>query len=133
MQGADLDGERFDGLTRAMDRGATRRVALGVLAGFAGIGLSGVATRAKRKPKADKVDVCHYDADEDTWVAIRVSQRGWDRGHSKHEQDFERGDEGGCCNDIDCAYLNDACNSGVCDHTTGTCRQVFTGDGGCLS
>ena len=128
-----MDGERFDGLTRAMDRGATRRVALGVLAGIAGIGLSGVTTRAKPKAKADKVDVCHYHADEATWVAIRVSQRGWNRGHSKHEQDFERGDEGGCCNDSECSYLNEgSCYYGVCDHTTGTCRQVFTGDGSCL-
>ena len=34
-----MDGERFDGLLRALDRGATRRGALGVLAGLAGLGL----------------------------------------------------------------------------------------------
>src|SRR5215216_1557977 len=52
---AELDDERFDGLRWAMDRGATRRGALGVLAGIAGIGLSGVTTRA-RDGNASKLD-----------------------------------------------------------------------------
>ena len=131
-----MDDERFAGLLRSLGSGATRRGALGVLAGFAGIGLSGVATGAKRKAKAEKVDVCHYNAKHDTWVAIRVSQNGWDHGHAKHEQDFLRGaDEvDGCCTDSDCSYLNQApCYSGVCDQTTGTCSQVFSGDGGCIT
>jgi hypothetical protein len=129
-----MDDERFAGWLRALGSGATRRGALGILAGLAGLGLSEVTTNAKRKSK-DKVDVCHYDADEHTWVPIRVSQRAWVHGHSKHVNDFLRGDddEGGCCNDSDCSYLNESvCYFGVCDQTSGTCRQVFTGDGGCL-
>ena len=131
MKEADLDGERFDGLTRAMDHGVTRRVALGVLAGIAGIGLSGVTTKAKDV----KVEICHYDAKRDTWVAISVDPGGLVGGHSKHEQDFLRGaGSAGCCNDSECSYLNNErdCLVGVCYHTTGTCRQEFYGDSGCL-
>jgi hypothetical protein len=128
MKETDLDSERFDGLSRALGRGATRRGALGVLAGFAGFGLSGVATRAKRKPKAAKVDVCHYNADENTWVKIRVSQRGWNRGHSKHAQDFLRGtvEDGGCCNDNDCSLDID---KPFCSPTNGTCVAPLDGGG----
>jgi hypothetical protein len=146
-----VDDVRFDGLIRALGSGATRRGALGILAGFAGLGLSEVAAKKKGRGKgkgrgkrkrtgrvqaaaADKVAVCHYDADADTYVLINISQSGWDNGHSKHEQDFQRGDEGGCCNDSDCSHLDvSPCYIGVCDPTAGTCRQVFTGDGGCLS
>jgi hypothetical protein len=124
-----MDEERFAGLLRALGSGATRRGALGVLAGLAGLGLSGVATRGKAE--AEKVDVCHYNAQHDAWVAKKVSLRGWDRVHSKHEQDFERGD---CCNDSECSHLNEGtCYIGVCDQSTGTCSKVFTGDGGCLT
>jgi hypothetical protein len=139
MKETDLDSERFDGLSRALGSGATRRGALGVLAGFVGIGLSGVASGAKSKAKAEKVDVCHYNAKQDTWVKIRVSPRGWDHGHSKHEQDFHRGadEDDGCCNDSECTHHNtpDGCFFGVCNHTTGTgtCKQMFSGEGsGCL-
>jgi hypothetical protein len=99
--------------------------------GIAGIGLSGVTTRAKPKAKEVKVDVCPYDADADAYVSINVSQNGWDNGHSKHEKDFQRGD---CCNDSECSYLDElTCYIGVRDQSTSTCSKVFTGDGGCLT
>jgi hypothetical protein len=124
-----VENERFAGVLRVLGSGATRRGALGVLAGLAGLGLSGVAAK-----KGAKVAVCHYDADAESYVLINVSQNGWDNGHSKHENDFERGDVGGCCNDSECSHLNDgSCYFGVCDQTTGTCKQVFTGDGSCLT
>jgi hypothetical protein len=123
-----MDDERFAGLLRALGSGATRRGALGVLAGLAGLGLSEGAAK-----KGGKVAVCHYKPDADTYVLINVSQNAWDNGHSKHAKhvkDFQRGD---CCNDSECSHLNDSCNFGVCNQTTGTCSQVFSGDGSCLT
>jgi hypothetical protein len=120
MEGMIVDHERFAGVLRTLGSGATRRGALGVLAGLAGIGLSGVTTRAKKK---DKVAVCHYDADADAYVLINVSQSGWDNGHSKHEDDFERGDVGGCCNDSECSGV-----VAFCDTNDGTCKNPGGGD-----
>jgi hypothetical protein len=63
-----MDNERFAGLLRALGSGATRRGALGVLAGLAGLGLSEGAAK-----KGGKVAVCHYKPDADTYVLINVS------------------------------------------------------------
>jgi hypothetical protein len=104
MEGMIMDHEWFAGLLRALGSGATRRGALGVLAGLAGIGLSGVTTRAK---KAAKVTVCHYDADAESYVLINVSQNGWDNGHSKHQNDFQQSDGADCCDSSHCSHLDD--------------------------
>lgn len=38
--------------------------------------------------KADKVDICHYDADLDEYYHLNISQNGWDSGHyMQHESD----------------------------------------------
>ena len=118
-----MDDERFAGVLRALGRGATRRGALGVLAGLAGLGLSEGAAK-----KRGKVAVCHYDVDANTHFSINVSQNGWDNVHSKHDQDFQRGEVDGCCNDSDCSHLNNEfdCLGGVCDPGTGSCQQVIT-------
>jgi hypothetical protein len=140
-----VDHEQFDGLVRALGSGATRRGALGVLAGIAGLGLGEVAARkkgrgkgkgrgkskksAKAKARADKVAVCHYDADQDTWVAINVSQAGWENGHAKHEKDFQQAAKDGCCLDRECAGLTDQCHVGKCvvnDDRVGACKAVAT-------
>jgi hypothetical protein len=68
-----MDSERFDTVVRALSNGATRRGALGMLAGIAGLGVSEVAARrrgrgslpstrrslAKEAQSADKVTICH--------------------------------------------------------------------------
>ena len=106
-----MDDERFAGLLRALGSGATRRGALGVLAGLAGLGLSGGAAK-----KGAKVTVCHYDADAESYVLITVSQNGWDNGHSKHENDFQQSDGADCCDDSHCSLAKPLCNlvTGIC-------------------
>jgi hypothetical protein len=131
-----VDDERFDGWIRSLGNGTSRRGALGILAGLAGLGLGEVAAKQHRHrgaPRrrgrvqsavADKVAVCHYDAKADTHVVLRVSRRGWENGHAKHEGDFLRGgDNGGvgCCTDGECSALTNACGPGVCGPETGTC------------
>jgi hypothetical protein len=64
-----MDDARFDTLSRALGNGTSRRGALGLLAGVAGLGLGEVvAKRRKRGPgtgrtqaqgTADKVTICH--------------------------------------------------------------------------
>jgi len=66
-----MDSERFDALLRTLSSGTSRRGALGMLAGLAGLGLSEVAAKrrhqgghrqGKGKGKAasqDKVTICH--------------------------------------------------------------------------
>lgn len=65
--------ERFDTVVRALSNGATRRGALGMLAGLAGLGVSGVAAKrrgrgtrsstrhalAREAQSAEKVTICH--------------------------------------------------------------------------
>ena len=116
-----MEQERFDAIIRTLGNRASRRGALGLLAGFAGLGLGEATakqhkakTAAKRRKgngkgrrrvqsasadKPGKIDVCHFDADTETWTAITVSKSGWTNGHAKHERDFLRGD---CCTDADC-------------------------------
>ncbi len=137
-----MDNERFAGLVRAMGSSPTRRGALGIVAGLAGLSLGEVAARkkgrgngkSKRRSQAaaDKIAVCHYDADADTFGVITVNSKGWRNGHSKHEQDFLQGDGGECCDDSGCSHLDGLCHAGVCDRATGTCSQVDAGnEGGC--
>ena len=106
-----MDHERFAGLFRVLGSGATRRGVLGVLAGIAGLGVSGGAAK-----KGAKVAVCHYDADAESYVLINVSQNGWDNGHAKHENDFQQGDGAECCDDSDCSLAKPFCNkiAGIC-------------------
>lgn len=67
-----MDSERFDTVVRALSTGATRRGALGLLAGIAGLGVSEVAARRGHKSRSnpkrahasearseDKVTICH--------------------------------------------------------------------------
>ena len=42
-----MESERFDGLVRALGHGASRRAALGLLAGVVGLGLEEVAAKGK--------------------------------------------------------------------------------------
>ena len=120
--------ERFDALAGTLASITTRRGAFGALAGIAGLGFGAAAARKKGKGRrrvsaaaADKVGVCHYDADLQTWVAIRVSRRGWQNGHAKHENDFLQGEVDGCCTDGDCAHLDSIPNCSVGSCFAGSC------------
>lgn len=134
-----VDNKQFDGLTRALGQGTTRRGTLGVLAGLTGLGLSEVAAKRRKRTRgrraqaasADKVAVCHYDADADAYVELNVSRKGWENGHSKHKADFLRGTDG-CCTDADCNGAGEACvisvdsggnRSGSCVCTPNTCAS----------
>ncbi len=68
-----MDSERFDTVVRALSNGATRRGALGMLAGIAALGVSGVSAKRRKRgsrsstgrslareaKSADKVTICH--------------------------------------------------------------------------
>jgi hypothetical protein len=139
-----MDQERFDQLARGLASGTTRR---GMVRQFTGAALGGIlvavgiseagAKKQKHghgKGKAssagkDKVAVCHYDADAQTYVLINVSQSGWDNGHSKHKKDFQQADKNGCCLDSDCAKLTDECSKGTCvvnEQRVGACKAAPT-------
>jgi hypothetical protein len=139
-----MDQERFDHLTRRLVSGTTRRGMVRQLTGtalggvLAAVGISEVGAKKKKhghgKGKAssaaqDKVAVCHYDTDADTYVLINVSQSGWDNGHSKHKKDFQQADKDGCCLDRECAKLTDTCHVGKCvvnEQRKGACQAVAT-------
>jgi hypothetical protein len=140
-----MDQERFDHLARDLAAGITRRGMVRNLTGaaigavLAAAGASEVGARKKKRGKgkrkgraqarADKVAVCHYDADADTFVLMTVDQRGWGNEHARHEKDFKRGGEAGCCLDGECSGLTDECNVGKCvvnDDDVGACQVVPT-------
>jgi hypothetical protein len=87
------------------------------------------AGKSKGKGKGkerDKVDICHYDADRETWVKSSVSQHGWENGHAKHKRDYRL--TGECCSDRDCEEANTSCIDGACtDDGPGQCTTC--GDG----
>jgi len=150
-----MDQERFDQLTRGLAAGTTRR---GMVRQFTGAALGGILVAAglseagakkkkhghgKGKGKTndssagqDKVAVCHYDADAQTYVLINVSQSGWDNGHSKHKKDFRQSEKNGCCLDSECVGLTDPCNKGTCvvnDQRVGACKAIPTPQQACES
>lgn len=150
-----MDQERFDHLTRRLVSGATRR---GMVRQFTGAALGGILVAvgvseagAKKKKHGhgkgkgktndsstgqDKVAVCHYDADAQTYVVINVSQSGWDNGHAKHKKDFQQAEKNGCCLDSECAKLTDTCHVGTCvvnEQRVGACKAVSTPDQACES
>ena len=159
-----MDGERFDAVLRRLEADTSRRGALGLLAALAGVGLGLGETvgAARRKGKgkhrrhgnrhvqaaaANKVTLCHYDQEADTYHRISISNNGKavDKHLANHvsddgaEGDFLFGDSD-CCNDDDCASADESCviaadnggnRSGSCVCTC-THGQVCTPDGcGC--
>lgn len=122
-----MDTERFDGLTRALGQGATRRRTLGVLAGLAGFGLTEVAAkRRKRKGKDTKraaaqandrtiITICHNPGtpQAQTMVIPRTELNA----HVRHGDTI-----GPCpCTPATCQSLN-ACGPNVSDGCGGTLR-----------
>jgi hypothetical protein len=126
-----MENEQFDAVIRALGHGATRRGALGLLAGAAGLALGeAVARKRKRRSggvraqaaKAPKVDVCHATSSEtNPFEVITISENGWLNGHSKHENDSLRGN---CCVDDDCDEPEDRCFVSECQVVgQGTARK----------
>ena len=141
-----MDQERFDEVARGLASGISRRGMVRNLTGTAiggilvAVGTSDAGARKKKRgsgkgkrrsqgrskaERADKVAVCHYDADAETWELINVSKSGWDNGHSKHEQDYLL--EGDCCTDGDCPG-DESCRDGDCTPQCTTCGDGCTGD-----
>jgi hypothetical protein len=120
-----MDGERFDALLRGLGRGASRREALGLLAGLA---LGEAAAKGRRRQgKKDKVTLCHHDHDTDTWHPITVAKKAATK-HKTNHGDFAFGDGEACacCTDTDCGK-NATCKITVDDAGTGsgTCEPRF--------
>lgn len=138
-----MDRARFDQLARGLAADMSRRGMVRTLGGAAigGILLMGGANEAGARKKkrggkpqgrlsqsaaANKVAVCHYDADTETWALITVSQNGWNNGHAKHhEKDYRL--TGECCTDVDCAGDKSCCD-GLCTDG-GRCHCTSCGDG----
>jgi hypothetical protein len=141
-----VENERFDAVIRALSNGATRRGALGLLAGLASLGLGETVVTARRKGKAkrrrnrkrqvqaaaaNKVTVCHYAKGSDTYHRISISSNG--KAVEKHlanhvSDDGTQGDfvvgASGCCTDEDCTGAGESCVIAVDDDGTrsGTCE-----------
>ena len=124
--------ERVDGCLGAWGRGATRRGALGVLVGLAGVGRREVAAKRRRLPK--KVTICHFTARGPTpYVLKRIAGKDLAR-HQQHG-DFVYGT---CCLDSECqagqvcAAATDAvgsaclCDAARCGALGGCCGDEQT-------
>jgi hypothetical protein len=129
VEGSVMENERFDEVIRSLGAGISRRGALELLAGIAGLGLSEAAAKNRKrrqrkstgrvqaekagKPqKADKVTVCHATSSEtNPYEVITISENGWLNGHSGHEGDSLRGN---CCVDDDCDEPDDRCFVSEC-------------------
>lgn len=127
-----MDSERFDGLIRALGEGTTRRGALGVLAGLAGLGLGEVAAKRRHRGRGkggvraqaanpNKVDVCHFDEESGTFHLINIDDNAVQK-HIDNHGDFFPAAEGGCCTDADCGE-NEACQVDE-EANTGSCVSV---------
>lgn len=126
-----MDEMRFDGLIRSLGSGATRRGAMGMLLGLAGLGL-GEAAAKRRSPgkarqrrvqaaSADKVTLCHY-VGNDSRHSITVSAKAAAQHIANHGDFAYDNKRGGCCTDADCGAgascfildNGDGTRSGVC-------------------
>lgn len=107
-----MDSKRFDGMAKSLAIGKSRRSVIGGLFGGA-LAITGLS-RASAAP-ASKVDICHYDADNDVFFRINVSSNSLS-GHLGHG-DFKASDlwcdtdqqiaEGGCS--CECINPVDSC------------------------
>lgn len=108
-----MDGPGFDRVTLAFAERRSRRVALGGLAAIAALVTGQAEARTRRRITAqsgppDRIAICHYDKDANTYERIVVSSRSR-KAHESHG-DFAYG---ACCAD-------GACASGqVCVYTAG--------------
>jgi hypothetical protein len=98
-----MDGQQFDRVVQALVQSASRRGVLGLLAGAAGLSGREVAAKGSkrgrrqnrvRSAKADKISLCHYDAQTETYRQINVPAGGV-QAHLDHG-DFVPATEGGC-------------------------------------
>ena len=125
-----MDDSQFDRLTRLAAQPRSRRGALGVLAGLAGLGL-GEASARKRRGKArtraadtGKTTICHHDHDAGVYVKITVADAAWPA-HQKHG-DFVHDD---CCIDDECGGDDKPCTASTC--AKGTCEHAPTPGASC--
>jgi hypothetical protein len=123
-----MEDERFDALVRGLGRGASRRGALGVLAGLTALALGDAAAKGRGRPgKKDKVTLCHHDQHKDSWHPITVSKKAADK-HQTNHGDFAFGDGEACacCTTKDCGK-NEECVITVDAKGTGsgTCEPLF--------
>jgi hypothetical protein len=123
-----MDNERFDALIRALGNGATRRGALGLLAGAAGLALGEAEARRRNRRGSrasvpvGKVTICHHDQDTNTWHPITISANALDA-HAKHGDFQYDAAQSQCCTNADCGA------SGQC---TITVDAQGTGSGTCF-
>jgi hypothetical protein len=141
MEDVIMESERFDSLSRVLGTGASRRGALGLLAGLAGLGLGEAGARKRtrrgtvrtqkaggeqltpeRARKAAKVALCHYDEAAGTYATIVVGAPAAEAHFGHHPNDTPYVN---CCVDDDCP-AGEACDAGTC--RASTCAAATCGD-----
>jgi hypothetical protein len=117
-----MDASRFDRLVNSFSHAGTRRGALGLMAGLAGLGVSEGAARARRKhrrthgvraqgAKADKVRICHFTGSESNPYEILEVSGDASAQHGANHGDFAINADDGCCLDSDCtAFVDSFCD-----------------------
>jgi hypothetical protein len=114
-----MDGTKFDQLTKGFGRNLSRRQMVRGLVSGAGLAfLAGKGTAFAQRGPAAKIDICHYDADLDTYQWLNINGNAWPA-HAGHG-DFLRGASDGCC-------LNDECTA----HPNSYCNKAATGGAVC--
>lgn len=118
-----MDTRKFDTLTKSLATGTSRRSVIGGLFGGA-FGITGLS-RAAAGP-APKVDICHYDADNDVFFMINVSSNSLS-GHLGHG-DFEPADL--AC-DTDQQVAESGCSCECTDPVESCAAHMQFSDSGC--
>ena len=114
-----MDGDRFDDLTRALGRRASRRRWLkGVAGGVAGVFAGGLAAQRQAGAAGRSLTICHATGNPAApWETLTIDQAEFNL-HARHG-DYLRAE---CCANVDCASTMGECGQAVCQN--GYCTQL---------
>lgn len=118
-----MDGNEFDGFTRKLAQGASRRTIVRALIAGGGALLGGRTLEDRGALAASKVTICHFPPGNPENVQVISVGSAALAAHQAHG-DFAYVD---CCVDSECSWLTDQCNVGVCNW--GTCGATPANEG----